>query len=51
MKTLMRVHNWPVSSKAAKHDLEMMVETHRVVPIPAYDANGNLIHPQITARC
>jgi hypothetical protein len=23
-----------------------MVETHRVVPIPAYDADSNLIHPQ-----
>jgi hypothetical protein len=40
------VHNWPVSSEAARHDLETMVETHRVVPIPAYDADGNLIHPQ-----
>ncbi|KAJ8587337.1 hypothetical protein M405DRAFT_882740 [Rhizopogon salebrosus TDB-379] len=40
------IHNWPVSSKAARHDLETMVETHRVVPILAYDADGNLIHPQ-----
>jgi hypothetical protein len=38
------IHNWPVSSEAARHDLETMVETHRVVPIPAYDADGNLIH-------
>ncbi|KAJ8580386.1 hypothetical protein M405DRAFT_834417 [Rhizopogon salebrosus TDB-379] len=40
------IHNWPVSSEAARHDLETMVETHRVVPIPAYDADGNLIHPR-----
>ncbi|KAJ8589092.1 hypothetical protein M405DRAFT_818618 [Rhizopogon salebrosus TDB-379] len=40
------IHNWPVSSEAARHDLETMVETHRVVPIPAYDVDGNLIHPQ-----
>ncbi|KAJ8596073.1 hypothetical protein M405DRAFT_806162 [Rhizopogon salebrosus TDB-379] len=49
-KTLTRVrglyNNWPVSSEAARHDLETMVETHRVVPIPAYDADGNFIHPQ-----
>jgi hypothetical protein len=31
------IHNWPVSSEAARHELEMMVETHRVVLIPAYD--------------
>jgi hypothetical protein len=24
-----------------------MVETHRVVPILAYDVDGNLIHPQL----
>jgi hypothetical protein len=40
------IHNWPVSSEAARHDLKTMVETHRIVPIPAYDADGNLIHPQ-----
>jgi hypothetical protein len=40
------IHNWLVSSKAAGHDLETMVETHRVVLIPAYDADSNPIHPQ-----
>ncbi|KAJ8582435.1 hypothetical protein M405DRAFT_830683 [Rhizopogon salebrosus TDB-379] len=48
-KTLARdfdIHNWPVSSETARHDLETMGETHRVVPIPAYDMDGNLIHPQ-----
>jgi hypothetical protein len=41
-----RMHNWPVSSEAARHDLETIVETHRIVPTPAYDVNSNLIHPQ-----
>ncbi|KAJ8588341.1 hypothetical protein M405DRAFT_819864 [Rhizopogon salebrosus TDB-379] len=40
------MHNWPVSSEAARHDLETIVETHRVVPTPAYDVNSNLIHLQ-----
>jgi hypothetical protein len=39
------IANWPVAQEAAKQALKMIVDTHRVVPIPAYDMQGHLIAP------
>ena len=38
--------NWPVSSPSAKKELASMQGTHNVVPLPAYDSEGNLISPR-----
>jgi hypothetical protein len=40
------IANWPVFSPSAKKELESMLGTHTVVPLPAYDAEGNLISPR-----
>jgi hypothetical protein len=40
--------NWPVISPEAQHDRDELVSSHRPVPLPAYDINGNLIAPH---RC
>ncbi|KDR79172.1 hypothetical protein GALMADRAFT_1225905 [Galerina marginata CBS 339.88] len=37
---------WPAHFDAAKEALQNMVSTHRVVPVPAYNIQGNLIHPE-----
>ncbi|KAJ7612104.1 hypothetical protein FB45DRAFT_1037032 [Roridomyces roridus] len=38
------IKSWPVSSAHAKEGLEKIVDTH-LVNLPAYDIDGNLIHP------
>ncbi|KAJ7187070.1 hypothetical protein C8R46DRAFT_1207045 [Mycena filopes] len=42
-----QLRDWPVKSAAAQEALEKMdaENSHRVNPIPAYDIDGNLIHP------
>ncbi|KAF8836904.1 hypothetical protein BDN67DRAFT_983613 [Paxillus ammoniavirescens] len=40
------IENWPTFHDAAKGGLEGIMNTHRVVPIPAYDMAGNLIDPR-----
>ncbi|THH01020.1 hypothetical protein EW026_g1589 [Hermanssonia centrifuga] len=37
--------NWPVHNDAARDALDEMKGKHYVVPIPAYDMRGDLIHP------
>jgi len=39
------IANWPVYSPSARKELELMRHTHAVVPLPAYDFDGNLITP------
>lgn len=38
--------NWPVFSPSARKELESMQGTHCVIPLPAYDIDGNLISPR-----
>ncbi|THH14527.1 hypothetical protein EW146_g5812 [Bondarzewia mesenterica] len=38
---------WPVETDAAKRQLDTVQTTHRVVPLPAYDIDGDLISPTI----
>ena len=42
--------NWPVSNSAAAAALEEMRGKYYVVPIPAYDMHGELIHPSFYRR-
>ena len=39
--------DWPVLSPEAEDAKQDMLNTHRVVPLPAYDIKGNLIEPRI----
>ena len=39
------IENWPVKSQAATEALPALSKTHKVVAVPAYDMNGDLIHP------
>ena len=39
------IHNWPCSTDAAQSALPEMVDTHRVVPVPAYEFDGGLMYP------
>lgn len=40
-----KIQNWPTISGEAKLALESMHDTHRVLPIPAYNLHGDLILP------
>ena len=40
-----RLENWPCLHEAGRDAIQEMIETHRVLPIPAYDANSRLIVP------
>lgn len=35
-----------MKTEVASAELEGMFETHRVIPVPAYDMHGHLINPQ-----
>lgn len=39
------IHNWPCSTDAAQSALPEMVDTYRVVPVPAYEFDGGLMYP------
>ena len=39
------IENWPVNTDAAREALPSMHKTHKVIPFPAFDMHGNLIHP------
>ncbi|KAJ6621871.1 hypothetical protein B0H10DRAFT_2432140 [Mycena sp. CBHHK59/15] len=40
-----QLRDWPVKSAAAQESLDGMDDTHRVIPITAYDLDGDLIPP------
>ncbi|GLB44642.1 hypothetical protein LshimejAT787_1702690 [Lyophyllum shimeji] len=40
-----KIENWPAVHDAAKEALASMVDTHRVIPLPAYDMHGALLWP------
>ena len=44
------IDNWPVQSEAAIEALKDMKGRYHVVPIPAYDMHGELIHPSFYRR-
>lgn len=37
--------NWPVKSFEAELERDKLISTHRPIPLPAYDINGNFITP------
>jgi hypothetical protein len=37
--------DWPVISPVAQYERDQMCSSHRPVPLPAYDLNGDLIPP------
>jgi len=39
------IENWPAFSDAARGGLDSIRQTHRVIPVPAYDLEGKLIDP------
>jgi hypothetical protein len=45
MKNVFKIENWPAQSEAAQTELQAMVDSHQINPIPAYDMHGHLIHP------
>ena len=38
-----RPENWPCLYNVGRDAIQEMIETHRVLPIPAYDANSRSI--------
>ncbi|KAJ3535033.1 hypothetical protein NMY22_g6664 [Coprinellus aureogranulatus] len=40
-----RIENWPANWPAEREELNKIVRSHVVVPLPAKDMDGNLIHP------
>ena len=44
------IENWPAFSDAARGGLDSIKQTHRVIPIPAYDLEGKLIDPRYYCR-
>ena len=47
-KDVWTMSNWPVINVEAEDERERLSATHRPVPLPAYDVDGELISP---ARC
>jgi hypothetical protein len=43
---LYTIQNWPCTNDTAQEALEHLKDTHCVIPIPAYDVEGGLMHPQ-----
>ena len=39
-----RLENWPCLHDADRDAIQEMIETHHVIPIPAYDANSRVNH-------
>ena len=44
------IQNWPCTNDAAQEALELLKDTHRVIPIPAYEVEGGLMYPQYYRR-
>ena len=40
-----RLENWPCLHDAGRDAIQEMIESHRVIPIPAYDVTSKLIIP------
>ena len=39
------MEKWPLTYEDTRAELDKLRETHRIVPIPAYDLQGKLIKP------
>ncbi|KAJ7331383.1 hypothetical protein DFH08DRAFT_1021489 [Mycena albidolilacea] len=39
------IENWPVNNENARKAATELKKNHRIIPLPAYDIHGNLIHP------
>lgn len=43
--------DWPVTHKATREELEQLMATHRIRPVPAWDEKGDFIKPEFYRRC
>ena len=41
----MTMSNWPVINSEAEIERDRLASTHKPIELPAYDLNGDLIHP------
>ncbi|KAJ7770384.1 hypothetical protein B0H14DRAFT_2632606 [Mycena olivaceomarginata] len=39
------IENWPINNENARKAAAELKKNHRIIPLPAYDIHGNLIHP------
>ncbi|KAJ7859811.1 hypothetical protein B0H14DRAFT_2576974 [Mycena olivaceomarginata] len=39
------IENWPIDNENARKAATELKKNHRIIPLPAYDIHGNLIHP------
>ena len=39
------MENWPLTDKSTQDELEDLRATHHIVPVPAYNIQGNLVKP------
>jgi hypothetical protein len=44
------IDNWPLTDEDARDELIALKETHRIVPVPAYNLQGKLIKPNAYRR-
>ena len=42
---------WPVTHEATREELEELMNTHRIRPIPVWDENQDFIQPDAYRRC
>lgn len=40
------INNWPCTSNASKAALEELQTTHWLIPVPTYEFDSSLMHPQ-----
>jgi hypothetical protein len=39
------IDNWPINNESTRKAATELKKNHRIIPLPAYDIHGNLIHP------
>ncbi|KAJ7804664.1 hypothetical protein B0H14DRAFT_2612087 [Mycena olivaceomarginata] len=39
------IENWPINNENPRKAAAELKKNHRIIPLPAYDIHGNLIHP------
>lgn len=42
---------WPVTHEATREELEELMDTHRIRPIPVWDENCDIVKPDAYRRC
>ncbi|KAH9943785.1 hypothetical protein B0H21DRAFT_709832 [Amylocystis lapponica] len=51
LDSIFSIEHWPCSTQEARDALPALIETHHVVPVPAYDMHGCLIEPTDYQHC